>query len=203
MTVKGKQEKAEIQSWGEVPDFSTESEEDAFWGTHRLSDALLAEMVSGPGDPDLPAPRDRGRAQPISVRLDADLLHRLKIIARRRNVGYQTLLKQWLSERLAVEEDRGGPPRDSAHNPGATSNVDTTGSSEWTAATEEIASVVALLSRELADLVRIASVAPIAPNAVRDAVQNYRQTWERDLRSAEDELRAVVSRVNATACNGD
>jgi len=96
----------EIQSWDEVPVLASEEEERAFWRTHTLGEKLLAQIAKGPPDPDLPPPRRRTGAQPISVRVDADLLRRLKVIARERNVGYQTLLKQWLAERLAVEEAR-------------------------------------------------------------------------------------------------
>ena len=97
----------EIHDWREVPAFANEEEEHAFWATHSLGDELLDRMEQGAGDPNLPAPRPRGRAQPISVRLDADLLARLKALARQRNVGYQTLLKTFLEERIAEEERRG------------------------------------------------------------------------------------------------
>ncbi|MGH2588900.1 MAG: CopG family antitoxin [Dehalococcoidia bacterium] len=102
----------EIQSWDEVPLLASEEEERAFWRTHTLGEKLLAQIAKGPPDPDLPPPRPRTGAQPISVRVDADLLGRLKAIARERSVGYQTLLKQWLAERLAIEEARNGELHD-------------------------------------------------------------------------------------------
>lgn len=98
----------EIQRWEDVPVFATEDDERAYWYTHTLSEELLAEMSVGPGDPQLAAPRGHGRTQPISVRLDPELLQRVKAIARARNVRYQTLLKQWIAERLAVEESPTG-----------------------------------------------------------------------------------------------
>lgn len=54
----------------------------------------------------LPPPRSRTRA--ISLRLDEDLLRRLKAMARRKGKGYQTLLKEFVLERLYEEEKREG-----------------------------------------------------------------------------------------------
>jgi hypothetical protein len=109
--IKQGQQMEEVQRWEDVPAFTTEDDERTYWDTHTLSDELLAEMAEGSGDPRLPAPRGHGRTQPISVRLDPDLLQRVKDVARARNVRYQTLLKQWIAERLAVEETpTGGKP---------------------------------------------------------------------------------------------
>lgn len=121
-TTKNDLQMEEVQSWDDVPVFASEDEERAYWDTHTLSDALLNEMAEGPGDPRLPAPRGHGQTRPVSMRLDDDLLQRLKAAARRRNMRYQTLLKQWLSERIRLEESLsaqgtamfGGPPFDIA-----------------------------------------------------------------------------------------
>jgi hypothetical protein len=102
--IKQDQQTEEVQRWEDVPVFATEDDERAYWDTHTISEELLAEMAEGPGDPRLPAPRGHSRTQPISVRLDPDLLHRVKALARARNLRYQTLLKQWIAERLAAEE---------------------------------------------------------------------------------------------------
>ena len=50
----------------------------------------------------------RGRTTPIAVRFDQFTLERLRTLAARRNTGYQTLLKQFVVERLYEEEKRGG-----------------------------------------------------------------------------------------------
>lgn len=61
-----------------------------------------------------------GRTTPISLRLDRFTLQRLKALAKLRNTGYQTLLKEFVVERLYEEEKRAGilerepPPRRSA-----------------------------------------------------------------------------------------
>ena len=104
----------------EIPPFASEAEEHEFWKTHTFGPRLLAEMRPG-GDPDLPSPdavrayldqqrqRDRGeRTQPIPIRFDADVLKRLRALAARKHTGYQTLLKQFVVERLYEEEKREG-----------------------------------------------------------------------------------------------
>ncbi len=105
MTSERGTQMTEIQSWDEVPTFRSEGEEQAYWDTHSLGDALLSEPVEDGGDPQLPPPRGREyhRAQMISLRLDPRLLRRLKQLANERGVGYQPMLKQWLAERLEME----------------------------------------------------------------------------------------------------
>jgi hypothetical protein len=48
----------------------------------------------------------QGRTTPIAIRFDQFTLERLKALATLRNVGYQTLLKQFVVERLYEEEKR-------------------------------------------------------------------------------------------------
>ncbi len=52
----------------------------------------------------LPRPRTR----PIPVRFDEDTVRRLKTLAGKRHKGYQTLLKEFVVERLYEEEKREG-----------------------------------------------------------------------------------------------
>ena len=49
-----------------------------------------------------------GRTSPIAVRFDQFTLKRLKALAALRNTGYQTLLKEFVVERLYEEEKRAG-----------------------------------------------------------------------------------------------
>jgi hypothetical protein len=49
-----------------------------------------------------------GRTTPIAIRFDQFTLKRLKALAAVRNTGYQTLLKQFVVERLYEEEKREG-----------------------------------------------------------------------------------------------
>ena len=49
-----------------------------------------------------------GRTTPIAIRFDEFTLQRLKTLAALHNTGYQTLLKQFVVERLYEEEKRAG-----------------------------------------------------------------------------------------------
>ncbi len=49
-----------------------------------------------------------GRTTPIAIRFDQFTLTRLKALAAQRNTGYQTLLKEFVIERLYEEEKRAG-----------------------------------------------------------------------------------------------
>ena len=88
----------------DIPRFTSEAEEARFWGEHGLGDAMLERVVAV--DRILPPPRSR--AKPISIRFDEDSLRRLKALAGRRGIPYQTLLKQFVAERLYEEERRSG-----------------------------------------------------------------------------------------------
>ncbi|SRR5258705_5136546 len=50
----------------------------------------------------------KSRTTPIAVRFDGFTLERLRALAARRNTGYQTLLKEFVVERLYEEEKREG-----------------------------------------------------------------------------------------------
>jgi predicted DNA binding CopG/RHH family protein len=50
----------------------------------------------------------KSRTTPIAVRFDEFTLKRLRALAARRNTGYQTLLKEFVVERLYEEEKREG-----------------------------------------------------------------------------------------------
>jgi hypothetical protein len=49
-----------------------------------------------------------GRTTPIAIRFDQFTLTRLKALAALHNTGYQTLLKEFVVERLYEEEKRAG-----------------------------------------------------------------------------------------------
>jgi predicted DNA binding CopG/RHH family protein len=50
----------------------------------------------------------KARTTPIAVRFDEFTLKRLRALASSRNTGYQTLLKEFVVERLYEEEKREG-----------------------------------------------------------------------------------------------
>ena len=94
-----------IHSVDEIPSFSSESEESAFWATHEIADDLW-ERLPAPPEEELPLPRPRTR--PVGIRFDEHTLRRIKALAARRHKGYQTLLREFITERLYEEEQREG-----------------------------------------------------------------------------------------------
>ena len=80
----------------DLPAFGSGPEGDeafaAFWGAH----------AAGPGL------AERQPGTPISVRLEADTLRRLRRLAAKKGTKYQTLLKTFVQERLYEEEKREG-----------------------------------------------------------------------------------------------
>lgn len=94
-----------VESLSDIPAFASEDEEARYWATHSLGDAILDRMGSL-DDGFLPPPRSR--TKPVPIRFSDDILRRAKILAARRHTGYQTLLKEFVIERLYEEEKREG-----------------------------------------------------------------------------------------------
>jgi CopG antitoxin of type II toxin-antitoxin system len=94
-----------VESLDDIPDFANEDEEAEFWATHSFGERLLDQMKPIE-DGILPPPRPRTR--PLAVRFDDDVISRLKVVARLKHKGYQTLLKEFVCERLYEEEKRAG-----------------------------------------------------------------------------------------------
>ncbi|MDQ2741658.1 MAG: BrnA antitoxin family protein [Chloroflexota bacterium] len=94
-----------ISSLEEIPRFNSEQEEAIYWQAHALSDTLWATLPSALEE-DLPPTRPRTRS--VAIRFDDSTLQRMKALAHRRHKGYQTLLKEFVVERLYEEEKREG-----------------------------------------------------------------------------------------------
>ena len=89
----------------DIPRFASGAEEHAFWATHELDEALW-DQAEPFGPDELPPPRPA--TKPVAIRFDEHTLARLKRLARKRHKGYQTLLKEFVIERLYEEEKREG-----------------------------------------------------------------------------------------------
>ena len=87
----------------EIPAFVSEDEEHLFWQTHEIADELW-DALPPVSEEELPRPRTK----PVPIRFDEDVLRRVKVLAAKRHTGYQTLLKQFVVERLYEEEKREG-----------------------------------------------------------------------------------------------
>lgn len=89
-----------VTRWDEIPEFACEHDEAKFWMQHRLDAKLMeSSLVSA----------DQSESTTITLRMDPRMLARLKRLARSRYLNYQSMIKQWLSERLESElRGRGG-----------------------------------------------------------------------------------------------
>lgn len=94
-----------ITGLDDIPHFRSEREEAAYWQTHQLSEGLWDTL---PEAPDEVLPPARPRTRSVAVRFDDSTLQRMKALAQRRHKGYQTLLKEFVVERLYEEEKREG-----------------------------------------------------------------------------------------------
>lgn len=83
-----------ITRWSEIPEFEDEEEEAKFWLSHDLDGRLLAGAIHQP---------DSRESTTITLRFDPRMLSRIKRIARSRFLNYQSMMKQWLAERLEDE----------------------------------------------------------------------------------------------------
>jgi predicted DNA binding CopG/RHH family protein len=83
-----------IASWEEVPLFDVEEAEAAFWADTRIDVRLMESSVMS---------NELADSVTISLRMDPRMLARIKRLARTRYLNYQSMIKQWLSERMEQE----------------------------------------------------------------------------------------------------
>jgi predicted DNA binding CopG/RHH family protein len=82
-------------NWEEVPLFDTEAAEADFWTENRPDLRLMESAVAGSAD--------SAESITITLRMDPRMLARIKRLARSRYLNYQSMIKQWLSERMEHE----------------------------------------------------------------------------------------------------
>ena len=83
-----------ITHWTDIPEFEDEAAEARFWEAHELDGRLMASSVHE---------ADSRESTTITLRFDPRMLSRIKRIARSRFLNYQSMMKQWLAERLEDE----------------------------------------------------------------------------------------------------
>lgn len=83
-----------VTRWTEIPDFADEAAEARYWETHELDGRLMATSVHE---------SDSRESTTITLRFDPRMLSRIKRIARGRFLNYQSMMKQWLAERIEDE----------------------------------------------------------------------------------------------------
>lgn len=85
-----------LSSWENIPIFQDEEAEAEFWALNRPSLSLMESSV-------MRAKGASSESVTISLRIDARMLARLKRLARSRFLNYQSMMKQWISERMESE----------------------------------------------------------------------------------------------------
>ncbi len=83
-----------ISRWADIPGFEDEAAEADYWKNHELDARLMATSVHEV---------DSRESTTITLRFDPRMLSRIKRIARSRFLNYQSMMKQWLAERLEEE----------------------------------------------------------------------------------------------------
>lgn len=82
-------------SWEDVPIFDSEEAEAEFWAENRPDVRLMESAVA--------ASSETSESVTITLRMDPRMLARIKRLARSRYLNYQSMIKQWLSERMEDE----------------------------------------------------------------------------------------------------
>jgi predicted DNA binding CopG/RHH family protein len=80
--------------WEDVPLFDNEEAEAQFWSENRPELRLMESAVAGGAE---------AESVTITLRMDPRMLARIKRLARSRYLNYQSMIKQWLSERMEDE----------------------------------------------------------------------------------------------------
>ena len=81
-----------------IPKFQSEDQERDFWATHDSTDYVdwsRAERVV--------LPKLKPSLRTISVRLPQSMIEEMKVLANKRDVPYQSLLKTFLADRIEAE----------------------------------------------------------------------------------------------------
>ena len=81
-----------------IPTFKSESEERLFWQKHDSS-----EYIDWTDAENVAMPKLKPSTRSISIRLPESMIEELKVLANKRDVPYQSLLKIFISERIDAE----------------------------------------------------------------------------------------------------
>lgn len=84
-----------LAKWEEVPIFTSEEAEAEFWAETKPEVRLMESSVA--------ASSESSESVAITLRMDPRMLARIKRLARSRYLNYQSMIKQWLSERMEEE----------------------------------------------------------------------------------------------------
>ena len=80
-----------INAWEQIPNFPSDEDEAKFWFDNELEASLMKGSEHSPNSRE---------STTITLRFDPRMLSRIKRMARSRFLNYQSMMKQWLAERL-------------------------------------------------------------------------------------------------------
>ncbi len=84
-----------LVKWEDVPIFDSEEAEAGYWAENRPDLRLMESAVAGASE--------SVQSETITLRMDPRMLAKIKRLARSRYLNYQSMMKQWLSERMEQE----------------------------------------------------------------------------------------------------
>jgi predicted DNA binding CopG/RHH family protein len=84
-----------VAKWEDVPMFDSEEAEAGYWAENKPDLRLMETSVAGVND--------SAESVTMTLRIDPRMLARIKRLARTRYLNYQSMIKQWLSERMEQE----------------------------------------------------------------------------------------------------
>ena len=84
-----------INQWEQVPDFVTDEAEAEYWNSTTINVRLMENSIA--------IGSNANESVTITLRMDPRMLSRIKRLARSRFLNYQSMIKQWLSERMENE----------------------------------------------------------------------------------------------------
>ena len=84
-----------INQWEQVPDFVTDKDEAKYWNSTAIDVRLMENSVA--------IGSNANESVTITLRMDPRMLSRIKRLARSRFLNYQSMIKQWISERMENE----------------------------------------------------------------------------------------------------
>ena len=82
-------------NWEDVPLFDSDTAEADFWSENRPDLRLMEAAIAGSPE--------ASESVTVTLRFDPRMLARIKRLARSRFLNYQSMIKQWLSERMEHE----------------------------------------------------------------------------------------------------
>jgi predicted DNA binding CopG/RHH family protein len=84
-----------VAKWEDIPIFDSEEAEAGYWAENKPDLRLMETSVANVSE--------SAESVTMTLRIDPRMLARIKRLARTRFLNYQSMIKQWLSERMEQE----------------------------------------------------------------------------------------------------